>query len=127
MKKALILAALPLLLLASCDQSGTGKTPVEYCYQEVVNENYSNYLEKGYDFTYSYKEIYYLGNINEDEWRQEPNVKSVYRYEISFYLGFIDSVEVYYCGIAFNSSKKERYSKKEIVTIDCDWIYSIKI
>lgn len=125
MKKTLILAALPLLLMVSCD-NGSGKTPLEYCCQEVIDENYSDYVEKDYSFSYSYKEIYFLGNSSEDEWHQTPNVKSVYRYEISFYLDFIDSIDVYYCGIAFNSGKKERYSAKEIVIVDCDWIYSTK-
>lgn len=118
MKKLTLL--LPLLLLTSCGNKTY--TPLEFCYYEVCSD-YEEYFQT-FDAPYSYKEIYATYDLN-SEWYENHNVKSVYNYEITIYAE--EKIDVWFCGIAFNSSGKTKYFANECVGIDCDWIYSIEL
>ena len=116
--KIKLLALLPLLLVG-CKQQEY-KKPFEWCYIEVCT-NYDNYLEEDFYLPYSYKEIYDNDNLD-SEWYIQRNIKVVYCYEITTY--DLEKADVWFCGIAY-STKKQNYSSKDCIDIDCDYLYSI--
>lgn len=121
MKKSLLL--LPIfLLLASCTIEKSYEH-VEYCLYEVSCEyewtQFSDFEENCY-----YKEINFFGNSRE-QWTK--GVKSVCTYEIDVLNDEKYTIDVWLCGIAFNTKGKNKYKPSECVWVDCDWLYSIHI
>ena len=119
MRKSLLL--LPLLLLTSCNVEQS-KTPYEWCFEYIIND----YDYEDNDLVYSYQEV--IVRKSDIEWcEKQYGSKSTYEYFITVCDEYNDKFDVYFGGVCFNKSGKNKYYRSEIVEIDCDWVYSIPI
>ena len=112
---------LPLLLLTLCGcNKEERKTPLEWCVWEI--NKHEDYSCTDYGYTYQ--------DIKEHTLEEEVEKGTLYTYYITFFAD--DRVGYWYCGIIVEPKfphfvLDDRYVPNEVLAIDCDLVYEVKI